>query len=152
MVKCISIKGNIVEIPREKMVLRASVYAIIIHNKKILMITSRSNGKFFFPGGGVNIGEKSKDALKREVKEEAGIEIKIQKFLYFNEQFFYWDPGDEAYHSFNFFYICKPLTTKLIDDNKVDDEEATKPRWVDLEEVRKNKNNLKIVKEVLELL
>ncbi len=71
------------------------------------------------------------EALKREVKEETGIEIEVGRFVRFKEEFFYYDPLDEAFHSFLFFYICKPRTFDLVDDGQVDDEEVEKPRWVD---------------------
>jgi hypothetical protein len=53
---------------------------------------------------------------------------------------------------FNFFYICKPLTFTLIPDDLVDDQEAEKPRWVEICEVKSNPNNLETVAEVLRLL
>ena len=151
-VECNSIKGGKISVPTEKLVFRLSVYGVIIHDGKILMIRNKSNGKLFFPGGGVNIAEKSLDALIREVREETGIEIEIEKFLHFKEQFFYWDPGDEAYHMFNFFYICRPKTFELLDDDKVDDEEAEKPRWIDMEEIKNAADNLEAVEEIFQLL
>lgn len=33
------------------------------------------------PGGGINFGEQSEEAIKREIKEELGVEIKIIKLL-----------------------------------------------------------------------
>ena len=38
-------------------------------------------GKWDFPGGGVEFGETLEDALKREIREEFGIEIEIMDFL-----------------------------------------------------------------------
>jgi 8-oxo-dGTP diphosphatase len=151
-IECNSIKGGKISIPKEKLLFRPSVYGIIIHDSKILMIRNKSNGKLFFPGGGINIAEKSSDALIREVREETGIEIEVEKFLYFKEQFFYWDPGDDAYHMFNFFYVCRPKTFEIIDDDKVDDEEAEKPRWVDIEEIKNTTDNLEAVEEIFQLL
>lgn len=152
MIECRSIKGNNVKIPKEKLSFRPSVYAVLVDEGKILMVTVRSNGKYFFPGGGINVGEKMEDALKREVMEETGIKIKIEKFVHFKEDFFYWDPGDKAYHMFNFFYICKPLTTKLVRDEEVNDDEAMEPRWVDIDKVKNTKDNIGAVDEVFKLL
>lgn len=151
-VECNSIKGGKISVPAEKLVFRPSVYGVIIHESKILMLSNKSNGKLFFPGGGINPAEKLSDALVREVREETGIEIEVGEFLYFKEQFFYWDPGDVAYHMFNFFYVCQPKTFILLNDNAVDDEEAEKPRWVDLDIVKNTTDNLETVKEVFQLL
>src|SRR3989339_472691 len=152
MIKCISIKGNLIDIPKEKVIFRPSVYGIIIYDNNILMLKNKSNGKLFFPGGGINIEEKIPDALKREVKEETGIEIEVEKFLHFKEQFFYYDPRDEAFHAFNFFYICRPITFELLDDDKIDDEEAEKPRWIDIEKIKHATDNLEVVEEIFQLL
>lgn len=151
-VECNSIKGGEVSVPVEKLVFRPSVYAVIVHDGNILMIRNKSNDKLFFPGGGINVSETLVDALKREVREETGIEVEIEKFLHFSEAFFYYDPGDEAYHMFNFFYVCKPKTFELVTDEKVDDEEAEKPRWIDIEKIKHDSDNLKVVEEIFQLL
>ncbi len=54
------------------------------------------------------------DALKREVKEEIGLDITVDKLLLFKENFFYYQPLDEAYHAFLFFFLCHPIDSKLI--------------------------------------
>jgi 8-oxo-dGTP pyrophosphatase MutT (NUDIX family) len=151
-VECNSIKGGKISVPKEKLVFRPSVYGVIIHGNKILMIRNKSNGKLFFPGGGVKLGETLPDALRREVIEETGINVEVGKFLHFTEQFFYWDPGDEAYHMFSFFYNCRPKTFTLLDDDKVDDVEAEKPRWIEIDKVKHAKGNVTVVKEILRLL
>lgn len=152
MIECNSIKGGKIKISKDKLSFRPSVYAVIVKDGKILMTTVRSNGKHFFPGGGIDLGEKVEAALKREVMEETGIEVEIEKFLDFKEQFFYWDAGDEAYHMFNLYYLCKPITTDLLSDDKVDDEEAMMPRWIEIESLKKIDDNIEAVVEILKLL
>jgi 8-oxo-dGTP pyrophosphatase MutT (NUDIX family) len=130
MIECTSIYGNTVIVPRTQLIFRPSVYAIIEHDGKLLVIRSRHGGKLYLPGGGIELGERIETALKRELREETGLEIEVQHCVHFQEQFFYYDPLDEACHSFLFYYICQPTTTELIHDTLVDDEDAEQPRWI----------------------
>jgi nucleoside triphosphatase len=134
--ECISIYGNMVTLPTSKLVFRPSVYAIIEHEDQLLLIRSRHGGKYALPGGGVELGERLEDALKREVMEETGIEIEIQQFVRVQEHFFYYDPLDHAYHSYLFFYACAPKTLELIPDSLVDDDDAERPQWIDIQHLR----------------
>lgn len=55
---------------------------IIIKNKKILLIKRKNSpfqGKWALPGGFVEYGETTEDAVIREVCEETGIKTKIKK-------------------------------------------------------------------------
>lgn len=138
LIECTTLYGDKKMIPRDKLTFRPAGYAVIIDNGKILLCNTKNTGKYWFPGGGVDLGEKIEDAIKREVREETGIEIEIGKFFMFRETFFYYEPLDEAYQNFSFFYLCKPVTTVLLADDKVDQEdESEKPRWIDLKSIKK---------------
>lgn len=77
-----------------------------------------------------------KDALHREVREETGLKIAIDRFAGFKEHFFYYDPWDEAYHSFLFFYLCHPLTHELLENEEIEDGEVESPRWINVTSIR----------------
>ncbi len=66
----------------------------------------RSTGKWFLPGGGSEVAERLEEALRREVREETGLEIDIERFVAFKEDFFYYDPTDFAFHGLMFFYCA----------------------------------------------
>jgi len=131
-IECRSIYGGVRQIPREKLVFRPSVYGVIVHQGKILLLNSRSANLLALPGGGIDIGEPLEQALKREVREETGIDVKMARFLHFEEDFFYYDPKELAFHSFLFIFECTPLTFELASDDEVDDEDAEKPRWYNI--------------------
>ena len=61
------------------------VVAAIIHKDGAYFATQRGYGEFEgmweFPGGKIEPGESSEDALKREIQEELGIDITIDEFL-----------------------------------------------------------------------
>lgn len=132
MVECSTLFGETKLISRNRLVFRPTVYAVLIHDARVLLVTTHSTGKLYLPGGGVELGEKIEEALKREVREETGLEIEILKLAAFKEHFFYYDPLDAAYQSFCFFYLCKPITFDVVDGYLIYDDEAEHPRWVEI--------------------
>ena len=53
---------------------------------KLLLVKSHKwHDQFVIPGGHVEVGEKIEDAVKREIKEETGLEIYDIKFIAFYE-------------------------------------------------------------------
>ena len=134
-IECLSIYGNTKLVHKDKLAFRTAVYAIIIHQGKVLLLNSRSTNLLALPGGGVEIGEPMVMALKREVKEETGLEVEVGRFLHFQEEFFYYDPEDLAFHSFRFVFECKALTFDLVNDEEVEDTEVECPRWYDIRQV-----------------
>jgi len=59
-----------------KTVNREAVRAIILHGNQVLMVYSRLNGDYKFPGGGVEDGEEHATTLRRELMEECGVQLK----------------------------------------------------------------------------
>ena len=131
-IECESIYGGTVAVPITQLTFRPSAYAIIVHEGKVLLGTIRSNGKYDFPGGGIEIGETIEAALRREVREETGLEIEVGKFLHFEESFFYYDPSGTAWHTFQFFYQCRPKTFRLQPEDQIDDGEVEHLGWFEI--------------------
>lgn len=55
--------------------MRHSSRAIIIKNKRLLLVTGHNLDYYWTPGGGVEEGESPEEALRREVQEELDAEI-----------------------------------------------------------------------------
>ncbi|MBS1640408.1 MAG: NUDIX domain-containing protein [Bacteroidetes bacterium] len=73
------------------------VYGILIDaDKRILVSDEFIRGNYFtkFPGGGLEVGEGTKDCLKREFKEETGLDIIVGEHIYTTD---YYQPS-----AFNF--------------------------------------------------
>lgn len=65
---------------RNKNIFEICARAIIIRNGKLLVCRCRDRNYHFFPGGHVEFGETAKQTLKRELKEELG--VNARKFSY----------------------------------------------------------------------
>lgn len=68
---------------------RIMVTAVIEHNKKYLLLKRSKHhrvqmGKWQFPEGGVEFGERPVAALKRELGEETGLKVKDAKLVAIN--------------------------------------------------------------------
>ena len=61
-----------------KIYYREAVRGIIMKGSEILLIYSKKNGDYKLPGGGIEEGETHKQALIREVQEEAGIRVEVE--------------------------------------------------------------------------
>ncbi|MFM7014866.1 MAG: (deoxy)nucleoside triphosphate pyrophosphohydrolase [Bacteroidota bacterium] len=70
------------------------VAAIIQHNDKILCVQRGENKlpyiskKYEFPGGKIELGESKEETIKREIKEELNMDIKVvEEFITVNHQY-----------------------------------------------------------------
>ena len=66
------------------------VYGILTDsNKRVLLSDEFIRGDYFtkFPGGGMEFGEGTRDCLKREFKEETGLDVKIGEHIYTTDYF-----------------------------------------------------------------
>lgn len=136
-ITCESIYGAQVTAPLSKFVFRPSVYAIVIEDGQILLVRHRRSGQYVFPGGGIEIGEQIEEALRRELLEEAGIQIEILSFLHFKEHFFYFDPQDQGYHSLMFFYKAQPVHRIKGDYKNRPKNDTEEALWIDLSDLKR---------------
>lgn len=115
---------------------RAAVRAVVIRNDNLLMVYSPVNGDYKFPGGGVDRGEHPKDALKREIAEECGMELLrvldevgciIEYALPMKTDF-------DVFKMTSSYYLCE--VDAIIKKQRLDPYEADlgfRPVWVNIE-------------------
>lgn len=126
---CTTLDGRQIALPRERFVVRPSVYAVIMHKSAVLLITNMHTGRYILPGGAVDPGESLGEALVREVWEETGIAITDLQWCSAAEDFWYHDPTDTAYHALLFLYTAHPQSPILSNRHQVDTDEGD-PQWV----------------------
>jgi len=142
MIECLTVYGQKKIVTKERLSLRVAVYGIVIsEDNKVLMIRSSHNKKYFFPGGGLTIGTTLKETLQKEIQEETGIDVEFLKLVDIKENYFYYDPVDEAFQTVNFFYLCKPLNFDLLKNEDIKDADAENAAWVSITDLTKEMIN-----------
>ena len=81
--------------------------AVIIHDNRILMVTADNVDYYYSIGGAVHLGEQAKQAVIREVYEEAGIKCNIDRLLFINENFFIENGLNN--HEISLYFLMKPI-------------------------------------------
>lgn len=105
----------------------ATVGALIVNNQgQILLVKSYKWGdRYTVPGGHIELGERSQQAVEREIKEEVGLDVEPVKILMVQEAVF---PRDYIKHEHYIFmdYLCRATSS----DVKVDNKEIQEYLWV----------------------
>jgi mutator protein MutT len=129
-----------------------TIVVAIIRNEQGDILLARRNepdlkdahNKWEFVGGGIEFGESPEEAIKREVLEEAGVEVEIVKLLpkVFSEML------NQETQVIILSYECKILSGEL---KAGLDQEIAELKFVPLNEV-KNYNAFKNIQKTIELL
>ncbi|WHX42463.1 NUDIX hydrolase [Mesobacillus sp. AQ2] len=91
----------------EKTVFNYRVAAVMIVNNHILIHRQADDEHWALPGGRVTVMEDSQTSIVREVKEELGIDVKVDRLLWFTENFF--DYKHRDFHEIGLYYHVSPL-------------------------------------------
>ncbi|MBN2048625.1 MAG: NUDIX hydrolase [Anaerolineaceae bacterium] len=79
---------------------------VAIRDGHILIHHCKSNGYWSLPGGHVDRGESTQDAIKREFLEETGMRIRVKRLLWVSEQFYKKSTGKQI-HEIAFYYLIE---------------------------------------------
>lgn len=114
----------------DKLAWRPGAYGLVFNDKgQILVVENTLNHCYELPGGGVEIDERFEDAVIREVWEETGLHVEVEKFITMIDEFFL-TPGGRHWHTVKGFYKCTVKSGELR-NTILDDEPLENPQWVD---------------------
>ena len=107
------------------------VYGVLINEKKQVLVSDEFiRGKYYtkFPGGGLELGEGTRDCLKREFKEEMNLDVQIEDHIYTTD-YFQMSAFNPEYQIISIYYFVKalePITAPLRDKEFDFDEDQMK--------------------------
>ena len=119
-------------------ILNIRVGAIIIKDGKLLMVGNELSDYLYSVGGRIKMGETAKEAVIREILEETGIKMEIDRLGFVHENYFYGDApsnfGKLIYEISFFFYMKVPSDFKPISNSFTENNSKEYLRWISLDE------------------
>ena len=122
-------------------VVNIRVGAIIMKDGKFLMVGNPHFDYLYSVGGRIQFGETAAEAVVREVREETGRELEIDRLGFITEDFFYGDSpakmGKLIYELGYYFYMKTPPDFEPVCGSFTEDGSEEFLVWVAPEEGRK---------------
>lgn len=141
------------------------VYGILIDEQNRLLVSDefiRGNYYTKLPGGGLEIGEGTRDCLKREFMEETGMDVSVGEHFYTTD-FFQISAFNNIDQIVSIYYRVHPNSTIHIETKEkpfdFNPEQVSDPtieaevfRWIPCEELSEKDVSLPIDKVVIQML
>ena len=118
-------------------ILNIRVGAIIMKDGALLMV-GNDRDYLYSVGGRVKFGETAEEAVVREVFEETGVQMEIDRLGFVHENYFYGDAPSNlnklVYEISFFFYMKVPDTFSPVSESFMEDNSKEHLRWITLDE------------------
>lgn len=109
--------------------------AVIVKGNKVLLIKRAGDpgrGLWSIPGGLVELGEKIKDAVRREVKEETGLDVRVGEIADVTEIITRDEEGKVKYH-----FVIVDFFAEVLRGELKPSSDALEAKWVEFNDLRK---------------
>jgi len=130
-----------------------SAGGIIIIDDKVVIVkrkTEPDSGKWTIPGGAINVGEKIRDGLRREIFEETALEVKVGNLIDIAEKIFKDNEGKIIYHYVILDYICKYISGSMKASS--DAEELMLVKMDDLDKFELVNGTMRVIEKTFDLV
>lgn len=125
-------------VPCDNGILNIRVGAIIMQDGKILMAGNERVDYLYSVGGRIKFGETAEEAVVREVLEETGVKMEVDRLGFIHENYFYGDSptklGQFVYEISFFFYMKMPSDFAPISESFTEDNSVEHLQWVSLDD------------------
>ena len=119
-------------------ILNIRVGAIIMKDGKILMVGNGRSNYLYSVGGRIKFGETAEEAIVREVYEETGVKLEVDRLGFIHENYFYGDAptnlGKPIYEISFFFYMKVPKTFAPISCSFTEGDSKEFLKWISLDD------------------
>jgi ADP-ribose pyrophosphatase YjhB (NUDIX family) len=85
---------------------KVDVRAAVIVHEQVLLVRERDDGGWALPGGWADVGESAAEAVVRETREEAGVEVRPEKVIAVYERERRGHPPHPEF-SYKIFFACR---------------------------------------------
>jgi ADP-ribose pyrophosphatase YjhB (NUDIX family) len=141
------------------------VYGVLLdQNNRLLVSDEFIRGEYItkLPGGGLEIGEGTRDCLQREFKEETGLDVKVGEHLYTTD-FFQISAFNLKDQIISIYYYVHPISPLVLDvkekpfdfaPHQIVDQngESEVFRWINWKNIHPDSMTLPIDRVVMELI
>ena len=126
-------------VPCESGLINLRVGAIIIKEGKLLMVGNRIRPEYLYSvGGRIQFGETAEEAVRREVYEETGVMLEVDRLGFVHENYFYGDAasnrGKLIYEISFFFYMKVPDGFSPVSASFTEDDSREHLQWISPED------------------
>lgn len=122
-------------VPCDEGFINIRVGAIIMKDDKILMVGNKVRPDYLYSvGGRIKFGETAEEAVVREVFEETGVKMEIDRLGFVHENYFYGDSkynfGKLVYEISYFFFMKVPEDFKPVCSSFTEDAHKEFLKWI----------------------
>jgi 8-oxo-dGTP diphosphatase len=117
---------------------RVGVGAVILDRDRVLLVKRGqppSQGKWSIPGGLVHLGERIEDALRREVQEECGVEVRLLGLCGVIDRVRHAPPAGAAAPRVHYHYVIIDYVATVKSGVPRAGSDAAEVRWVPIREL-----------------